>query len=260
MAKKEATTAPVEEATFAEDLPEDLGGASSSGYMPAMRQGNMLANPSDVTALDMTGVRPPYLTVTHGVGEGAAHFNPGDLVLAKENLVCPKGQKLEVIILKVDQYYKQRLTNEEWSSGMRPQTFKTKEDAVAAGLRMDWEGNLGPEASMAMDIGILIRKPTDVVCGLFGINIGDGHEYALAILSSDKTAYSYAINDIGNILRFKLAETGAFSALWEINTELSRPSKKTGNRAQVVRLKFKEMLPEAIVQNIVQALGAPSNG
>lgn len=255
----EPATTTAEATTFAEPLPEGLGGEGSS-YVPAMRQGNMLAASDDALPIDMTGVRPPYLTITHGVGGGAEKFNPGDLVLAKENLVCPKGSALEVVILKVDQYLKQRLTNDEWNAGIRPQTFKTKEDAKAAGFRTEWENNVGPDVSPAMDIGLLIRKPTDVVCALFGIDSIDDHAYALAILSLDKTAYSYAINDIANILRFRLAKTGAHSALWELNTELSRPAKRTNNRTQIVRFKFRDMLPDDTVRNIEGALGAPSNG
>jgi hypothetical protein len=245
---------------FAEEVPAELFDEEvTQPTALTHRTSNALVDLSASLDFNLEGARPPYLALVHGVGEAAANFNPGDLVLHKEYLVCPKGKKLDIVILKIEQYLKQRVSNDDWQAGVRPSTFATKADAQAAGLRTDWENGMGPDVSPAMDMNILIRKPADVVCGLFGIDIGDDHEYAIARLSSDKTAYKYLFNDIALIIKTKLAKTGIFSASWEFYTELSKPNTK-GNRTQVIRAKFKEMLEPSVTENIVNALGAPSNG
>jgi hypothetical protein len=245
---------------FAEDLPTELMGDEDTPTALTHRTSGALLNPNAGFELDIEGARPPYLTIVHGVGEAAETFNPGDLILQKEYLVCPKGKNLEVIILNIVQYYKQRVSSEDWSAGVRPKTFATKEEAREAGFSVEWglDGS-GPDVSPAMDLTLLIRKPDDVVCGLFGIDIGDGEEYAIAKLSSDKTAYRYLINDIGLIIKTKLARTGVFSAVWNLYTEMSKPSKR-GNRTQVIRAKFVEMLEDDVIQSITSVMGTPSNG
>jgi hypothetical protein len=248
---------------FAEEVPEELNDEFNTEEYEttalAQRGSGALINPNAADDLDMEGVRPPYLTLVHGVGEAAETFNPGDLVLQKEYLVCPKGEKLDVIILNIEQFFKQRISNEDWQAGVRPEIFPTKAAAQAAGLQTEWDNDVGPDVSPAMDLVLLIRKPEDVVCGLFGIDIGDGQEYAIAKMSSDKTAYRYLFGDIGLIVKTKLKRSGIFSGEWEFYTELSKPS-KTGNRTQVVRARFKQMLNTEVVDGIMSAMGAPANG
>lgn len=248
--------------TFVDEVPEELGGDEPEGSsLPTVRILNdgSLINANAAEALDITGVRIPYLTITHGVGAAAANFNPGDLVLAKEHLVCPKGKDLTVIIVNILQYYKQRVSNDDWNAGVRPTTFASLEEARAAGMQTEWVNGVGPDVSPAMDMTLLVRKPDGVVSGLFGIDIGDGEEYAICRFSSDKTAYSYAFNDIALIAKMKLAKSGLYSASWKMTTELSKPSKK-GNRTQIARFAFSEMLDPDVIAGIQSAVGAPSNG
>lgn len=246
---------------FAEEVPAELLDNEETQPVTALthQTSTALINPNAALDLDLEGARPPYLTLVHGVGEAAENFNPGDLILQKEYLVCPKGKSVDIIILNLDQYFKQRVSNDDWQAGIRPQTFKTKADAKAAGLRTDWENGMGPDVSPAMDLNVLIRKPDDVVCGLFGINIGDEHEYAIARLSSDKTAYKYLFNDIALIIKTKLSSTGIFGGVWQFYTELSKANTR-GNRTQVIRAKFKEMLSHDVIEGIKSAIGTPSNG
>lgn len=245
---------------FAEEVPAELvGNEEQEFHAPAPTTSSALINPNAAMDLDLEGARPPYLSLVHGVGEAAENFNPGDLILQKEYLVCPKGKTLDIVILNLEQFYKQRVSNDQWQAGVRPQTFKTKADAEAAGMQTNWVNGVGPDVSPAMDLVVLIRKPEDVVCGLFGIDIGDGHEYAIARMSSDKTAYKYLFGDIGLIIKTKLAKTGIFSGVWEFYTELSKANSR-GNRTQIIRAKFKELLPEDVVASIISAIGTPSNG
>jgi hypothetical protein len=181
-----------------EALPEDLGGTEqeeSSNYVPATRQGMGMMAPGDAVVLDMDGVRPPFLTLVHGTSQKLVErFNAGDLVLKGDHLVCAKGSKMQCIILAIDQYQKERLSSDAWGEGKRPRTFKTKEEAAAAGLCVTWDDKTGrkPEVSPAMDLILLIRRGEGINDALFGVDLGiedNGKptEFGFCLLSVDKT-------------------------------------------------------------------------
>ena len=266
MAKSTSKTEPAPEVlppTFADErpderLPDEV--SPPSGQLVPASSSHALMDANCAENLNLAGLRLPYLSITHGVGDAAATFNPGDLVLAKENLVCPKGKTIEAIILNLDQYFRQYLTPEEYKSGASQASFKTLDDAAAAGFRTQWETvggcRVGPDVRPALDLTLLLRKPEGLVCSMFCIEIGDGHEYAMCKFTADKTCHDYVINDIGLILRTKLRKTGSYSGLWTLRTEFSRPAKNTGNRVQIARFGFKEMLSPDVVKGIVMALSA----
>lgn len=245
---------------FAEEVPSELVNPEATTETQALTappSSTALVNPNAVDDLDVGDVPPPYMQLVHGVGEAAELFNPGDLILAKEHLICPKGQKIETIILNISQYYKERVSNDAWMAGERPRIFKTLEEAEDVGLRTAWENNIGPDVSRAMNLTLMLRKPEGMNSGMFGIDIGDGHSYALAMFTSDKTAYQYLIKDIGLIIKTKLKRSGVYSGLWDFYTELSKPNSR-GNRTQVVRASFKDMLEETTIHNILEAINAPT--
>jgi len=248
---------------FAEEIPDELNSEETfevETNLPAKRTtSTALINPNAALEFNLEGVRPPYLTLVHGTSQSASTFNAGDLVLAKENLVCPRGKTIDVVILNIRQYQRQRVNNEDWKAGVRPAEFDTVKQAKEAGFQTEWVNGVGPEVSPAMDLVLLLRKPKDIVCGLFGIDIGDGNEYAICQMTADKTGYTYLLQDIGLVIKTKLRNTGLFSAVWTASTEMSKPNKK-GNRTQVIRFKFKEMLDPKIVQAIDSVIGTPSNG
>lgn len=251
-----------------EPLPEELGGGAddTQSYVPATRQGMSLAEPGDVV-LDMDGVRPPFLSLVHGTSqELVQHFNAGDLVLKKEHCVCKKGDRLQAILIAIDQYQKERLTQEQWAARVTPRTFKTKQEAADAGLCVVWDDRKGlkPEVGPAMDIIMLIRRNEGVSDALFGVDLGieDGGkptEWGFALLSLDKTAYKVFINDIGITVNNKLKRTGLYSGLWELNAELAPPSKFSSNRPFVIRARFKGILDEYAVDNIKSAMSVPES-
>lgn len=265
--EKQKTPEPIE---LVEAIPEGLGGeeagaeaaAVGSTYVPALRAGMALEQPGP-SALDMTGIRPPYLSLVHGTSKDLLEkFNQGDLVLSKDFAAARKGEAMPAIILGIDQFWKERVTQDQWNDGRRPRIFRNKEEAREAGLRVDWEGDIGPDAGPAMDVLLLIRKPKDRECGLYGVDIGimDGGnptEWAICLMSFDKTGYRVMANDTFNTIRFKLGKSGTYSALWEFRTELGAPAKKTGNRPFVVRAKFTGMLDPMVVANIRNVMSVP---
>lgn len=267
MAKK--NNEPEADVDLTEPLPEELGGGAQEdqNYLPATRQGMGIAAPGDVV-LDMDGVRPPFLTLVHGTSkELIERFNAGDLVLKKEHCVAKKGESVQAILLAIDQYQKQRLTQEQWAAGVTPRTFKTKQEAADAGLCTVWDDAKGlkPEVGPAMDVVLLLRRNEGVSDALFGVDLGieDGGkptEWGFALLSLDKTAYKAFINDIGLTVNNKLRHTGLYSGLWELRTELSAPSKFSTNRPFILRARFRGVLESRVVENIKSAMSVPASG
>jgi hypothetical protein len=226
-------------ATLVEDAPAELLHPDEDRQLPAVR------GPLDLDApasLDTSDIPPPRLQLTHGVGALAESFNPGDLVLDKEHLVCPKGSKIEAIMLRIDQFYREILSREAWEANEFPRNFEgpdlatCKQRAQAAGLRVDWEGDIGPDAGPAMDIVLLLRQPKGLSCPLFAIKLDDGEPWAIAQLSADKRVYKTLIRDMGNTIRAQLA-TGLYKGRWEVWTEIGG-SPKSKNKTQTIRAKY----------------------
>ena len=271
MAKKNNEAAPAGEADVdlmagaPADLPGDDAGETKN-YLPAVRQGMGVALPSDAELMDLEGVRPPFLTLVHGTSkELVEKFNAGDLVLKKEHCVCPKGQRLQAILLAKDQYQKERIEQADWAEGRRPRTFKTKEAAAAAGLCVVWDDAKGlkPQVGPAMDLVMLIRRNEGVSEALFGVDLGieEGGkptEWGFCLLSLDKTAYKVFMNDVGQTVNNKLHKAGGlYTGLWDLSAELAPASPKSANRPFVIRARFKGMLDPRVVENIKNAMSVP---
>ena len=246
------------------DLPGDEPGETKN-YLPAVRQGMGLMPPGEPIVLDMDGVRPPFLSLVHGTSkELIEKYNAGDLVLKKEHLVCKKGDKMQCIILAIDQYQKERISQEDWAEGKRPRTFKTKQEAADAGLCVVWDDKKGlkPEVSPAMDLVMLIRRNEGISDALFGVDLGiedagKPTDWAFALMSLDKTAAKSMLNDIALTVNNKLKRTGLYSGLWELNAELAPESKYSSNRPFIVKARFRGMLDAAVIENIKGAMSVP---
>ena len=228
------------------EVAEEVLGEETSGYVPAIRR-NMSLDSSDQN-INMTGISMPWLAIAHGVGKLAkAGFNPGDLVLSGEHLIATKGVPVNIVVVQCEQYWKQYLSQEMFNQGLRPQVFKTEAEAQAAGLRTQWENNMGPEVSPAMDWFMLIEKPKDLICALFGAEI-EGSEFAPALMSIDKQAYKAVGGAFLTAAKFSLAKRGIYSAKWELKTRL-QVSPKTGNSTWVPAIRLiKYNSPEFVTQ------------
>lgn len=215
----------------------NTGSEDTSSFTPAIRRGaGALAAP--VAELDTTGIQPPWLSIVHGVGKLAqAGYNPGSLVLGGEHVLAEKNTPINLTVLRYQQYWKQYLSNEDFSAGLRPRLFANAEEAKKAGLRVEWENNMGPEASPAMDWLLLIEKPKDLICGLFGINILD-KEYAVALMTVDKQAYTAVASTFVNAVRFALKERGVYSANWALSTIIKKSQRNPAHSAWIPQLKL----------------------
>lgn len=248
-------------------VPEELlpGDPEEEGL--ALREPmSLLAAPGEI-ALPMDGIRPPFLQLAHATSTSLdmERFNAGDLVLNKDFLAAPKGTKLDVIILNLERYFKEYLTQDQKDEGRIERRFASIKEAAEAGLNMEWgpQGSgIKPQASVAFDMILLIRKPDGVESGLYGINIGiddaDGNptEWAIARASYDKINGNLMKNDLTLIVNTKLRNVGIYGAMWEFYTAIhDSPSAKF--KPFVVRAKFKHMLPEHVRENIRGVLEIP---
>lgn len=271
MGKKDNEPKPAADLDLTEPLPEGLGGQpedrDGGSYVPATRRDSMsLQTEGDSAGMSMEGVRPPYLSLVHGTSQELLEkgFNAGDLVLRKEFAVAARGKKLQAIILAYDEYVKERLSQDQWAAKVQPRTFKTMQDAANAGLCTVWDDAKGlrPEAGPAMDLVMLIKRNEGVSDALFGVDLGiqeEGREtdWGFALLSLDKGGCKVFKSDVALTVNGKLKKTGIYSGLWELNTELAPPSKKSTNRPFVIRARFKGMLDPVVVENIKGAMSVP---
>ncbi len=252
--KQEATV------DLTEEIPTDLGGEQQS-YVPATRSSGALVQNGPV-ALDLDGVRPPFLQMVYGPGIGtlSAEFDARDLVLAGKYCVSKKNDRLTAIFLNIKQFVKEWMDGEAFAEKRTPATFANMAEAAAAGFQTNWGprgSGIKPNVSRAMEITMLIRKPEGSDCPLFSINIGDEHEYALCLLSVDKGAYKTLINDIGLIANSQL-KAGLHNGLWEVRTDVSKPNHE-GRQFQNIRADFKGLIDPKIAEGIVDALAVPVN-
>lgn len=258
MSKTKKDSEEVVETTFdpsTQDIPAELGGSGGEGgYVPSTRTPGALVGGTTIDDLDEEDTRKPYLTVAHGVGKAADTFNPGDFVLDGQYLLSTKADKLELVILAVDQYQKEYLPYSE--GGPMPRQFPSKQAAQDAGLRVAWVNGEGPEVRPAMDMIVLIRCPEDNTCPLFNIDLGDGHKYAAALFSRDKTAHQVLFEDIRHVAKGKLKSTGWHGGSWEFYTDLHHF--KNGNKTWVSRARFVEMLDDKVYTAINDTLGGSS--
>jgi hypothetical protein len=173
--------------------------------------------------VDQSDLKIPYLSIAYGVGKLSEKFNPGDLVVGKEHLIASKGQRVKIVILSDVKYYKERLTQEDYRNGVRPQTFLTSEEVKKVGGTLDWlDGENGrrvpPTYGPAMDMKILIQKPEDLEQSIFGVEL-DNDFYAPAYFSVDKSAYTRVGKEVQTAKSLSLSNCGILGGVWELWTE-----------------------------------------
>lgn len=110
--------------------------------------------------------RLPYLrmkiayAVTQGLPEGIPE---GSLIATDANgavmVLASPGKPVDIILLRTIMYYKEWLSSEKFSAGLRPRTFATEAEANAAGLTTRYINGQVAGAPPAYDMFMLVRKP-----------------------------------------------------------------------------------------------------
>lgn len=214
------------------DVLEDEGGDENTSMILHSRDAVALGGIGGAT--DTSGLRLPWLKMVHGVGKLAEKFNPGDIVLADEHLLVKKNEDLHVVILSVFEYWKEFV---EFGSRMTARKFLTKAEVHAAGGTTEWvnkPAKIPPTFAEAIDLKLLIRKPKDLICGLFGMEF-EGNEYAPANMSFDGVAAKRVAPVVKMAAGFSLANRPGrlLSGVFALRTVT-----EIGNHGPVIRPKI----------------------
>lgn len=199
--------------------------------------------------------RLPYLTVGHAMGKYQG-FVKGSLILGDDNLIADPGKPVNITVLSMLTYWKEYTSGAAYDPEYTPNTFATKAEVLAAGFTTEWTNNKGADYKLAHTITCLVQKPEDVVCGLFGIELGGeaaGEDseptlWAPAIWNTDKTAAQRVGPTIKSDLNFSLRRRGLLSGIYKLRTK--EESFSSGNTAWVPRVRLNDYHSEAVVKQI----------
>lgn len=136
--------------------------------------------------------RPAYLSVVYGTSKAVQRgFPVGGWTLGSETLVGKLGDTLKATVLHATTFFREYISAEQFKAGVDAKSFKTRKEVLDAGGTLTWDNTripaVPPTYSEAIQFGLLIEKPKDLVSMDFGIDI-DGKQYAIAKAIFDKTA------------------------------------------------------------------------
>lgn len=222
-------------------------------------------------------IKLPRLQLIYGTSK-VVGFAPGDFVLAKEHRLVgvnepPRPEnELEVVIISTFGYLKQYIEPEMRkeilkSTGKEPEAKRymnlegkfadAREEALAAGEVVDWPswGTNGPRPTVkpATDLQLLIKKPKDLLCGLFGVTLA-GEEFAPADWSIDKSANESVFGKKSSFstTKFSWKQKGLPFTRWKLSSKMV----VADNVYPVPILKFAGFSTPEFVAELKQFLGA----
>jgi hypothetical protein len=179
-------------------------------------------------------IRLPFLQVASGQGK-LDGFVKGSLILGSENLIAGPGERVLITLLGVQPFFKEYLSGDAWDADATPRTFLTKAEVIANGGTVEWVNGAPPSFKRAGVIRALVRQPDKVVCGLFGVPIGDA-KYAPVQWGVDKSAAQTVLPIIKRDTSFALKERGMLSGIFELWTSVMKFS--NGHSTYVPNLKL----------------------
>lgn len=150
--------------------------------------------------IDQSAIRTPRIDVAHGVGFAAeAGIPPGCLVFNRE-VILAKPTKTEIVPadgvivtpLAFFENYEEVISKEEFDNGVRPQRFKSKQAARAAGLIDQREKKANPASESkafapVLHLKVLLEETKECV-GQFPLEF-NGKTYVVSELVLKKGAY-----------------------------------------------------------------------
>lgn len=169
--------------------------------------------------IGMDDVKIPRINVGQKTGELGEQFGFGSIILAKEVALYvpakegqPAADPVEFVVLRVKKEYRE---STEFGSDEMGRVFDTRAEVEAAGLWIDWRDGAdgkreAPPVSPQLQVQCLVRKPAgDVDPGLFPYADPEGDEWAMAVWTLGKSAYTAA----GKALLTPFATTKDFNYL-----------------------------------------------
>ena len=155
----------------------------------------------------------PRINITQGVGPLSELFNPGTIVLNKENLLSDGSTPIELTVLNVKKQFVEDLP---YDSDERPAVYDTLEEVKAVGGTIEWRGDERPSYTPVLHVQVLFRVP-DGVDGVFPLEY-EGHAYGLALWSIRGVAYKRAGKNILTAAKFSLRD-GLHHGKWTLSTK-----------------------------------------
>lgn len=232
--------------------------AAQQGYTdPAAQSGDLSAGVGDVSGETANqGLRLPRLQIAYGVGNLAKVFSPGDLVYGGDNLLAHKMEPIQMVIFKAMEYWREYMDSTMYDAGLRPRNFLTEAEVLKAGGITRWSN--APDApkptfSEAMDLSVMIKKPQNLVCGLFGIEL-EGAEYGVAVWTVDKSTYKRVAPYVKMCRQFSLRKRGLLSGLFSLHTSIETVKGRVG---PVPNLKLIGHNSDNFIRAVSAMLGVP---
>ena len=215
-----------------------------------------VATREDVADL-AANVKPPTLQIAHGVGNLAklGTFVPGSLVLGGDVMVAKPREVVGLIVWKFRPYYKEYLTKDQATAGVRPREFDNAEAAHAAGLTTTFDPATGkpPQAAKAMEWRALVEKPVDLACDQYFCINAIGKKWAPVTMYVDKGSYRNIEQRFLFAVLYTTGKRGIHTAQWGLSTTMISP--KNGSPAYWgLQIVPRPMLLDAQVEEFKNAL------
>lgn len=163
------------------------------------------------------GMQLPYMQISHAQGKLEA-FRKGSVVIGNDNLIANPGEKLLITLLAARIYWKEYVSGDHYDPNYIPKAFATKEEVLAAGGSTEWVDGVAPTYKMALATRALVKQPDGIVCGLFGVRIGDA-DYAPVKWNLDKSACNRVAPVVKASMSFSLRKRGLISGIFEMSTQ-----------------------------------------
>lgn len=164
----------------------------------------------------------PRINLVQKLGPLSDAFDAGSIIFNRELTLCPKNGSVDMTVLRLKKQYQEVIP---FDSEQHPRMFNTiAEVREVGGSVIRGEGTLFAEIA---HIQVAIKKPencSEELEGLFCEEF-EGNQYALALWTLAKTAYTSAGKRIITTAANQLKSTGLLGGNWNVTVEIRSTEK-----------------------------------
>jgi hypothetical protein len=179
-------------------------------------------------------IKLPFLQIASGQGR-LDKFVKGSVVIGSESLIAGPGEPVLITLLSVQTFWKEYTSGADFDPNYIPKTYATKADVIKAGGTVEWSAGKPPSYKTAGVMRLLVKQPQGVVCGLFGVPVGDAL-YAPVQWGVDKTAAQETLPVIKRDMSFSLNKRGMLAGIYELRTKVVKFSNGHSTFAPSIKL------------------------
>jgi hypothetical protein len=172
----------------------------------------------------------PHLQIVQAVGPLSEHFNPGEIVLAREVVIAAAaGDPVVLTVAKIRKQFIENLPYSEDTMGLA-RVFDTVQEVRAAGGGIEWGPNNEKPSYVPIARAIVVVEAPEALNDepIFCYEFSD-KRYALALWTLRNTSYTRAAKAIYTAAQFAL-RNGLATGSWQLT---SRREKCGANLVQV---------------------------